>query len=177
MVRIDARTVVRFAEKDIGRVKIKYTVEKTSNNHDAPIPQVRRRTNMFTSRPTNKKVRIDEEGSVDDHNLPQDYPDIVESADTAYHAAAPHHHKLEPDPPSDPWEKVRAELLDRFLTLAVHRQADVENRKKALRQEVQEKVNDACSTCSSCGTGEGATRLSDAPGTKDIKVNQPCLCF
>lgn len=175
MVKIDARTIVRLTEKDIGRVKIRYRVEKTSNNHDAPLPQVRRRTNMFTSRRSNKKVRKDEEGSFDDHNLPQDFPDIVESADTAYHVAAPHHNKLDPDPPLDPWEKVRLELLDRFLTLTVQREADVEKRKEALRHEVQERVNDACSTCSSCGTGEGATCLSDAPGNKDIKVNQPCL--
>jgi hypothetical protein len=175
MVKIDARTIVRLTEKDIGRVKIRYRVEKTSNNHDAPLPQVRRRTDMFTSRRSNKKVRIDEEEGFDDHNLPQDFPDIVESADTAYHIAAPHHNKLEPDPPLDPWEKVRQELLDKFLTLTVQREADVEKRKEALRHEVQERVNDACSTCSSCGTGEGATCLSDAPGNKDIKVNQPCL--
>jgi hypothetical protein len=53
----------------------------------------------------------DEEEGFDDHNLPQDFPDIVESADTAYHIAALHHNKLEPDPPLDPREKVRQELL------------------------------------------------------------------
>ena len=90
-MKIDPRTIVRLTGKDIGRVKIRYRVEKTSNNHDAPLPQVRRRTDMFTSRRSNKKVRIDEEEGFDDHNLPQDFPDIVESADTAHHIAAPHH--------------------------------------------------------------------------------------
>ena len=111
-------------------------------------------------------MRKDDE--LDDNSFPQDEPDIEESTDAAYHTASLHSNKLEHDTPSDPWKRVRPRIFDKLLTLAATRQDEVTQRKNALKGAIQQRINDICSKCSSCGSV--GTRIIDAPGSRVVKV-------
>jgi hypothetical protein len=167
MLRPDIKKVVQEA---INQCPVRLTVRvNREDTRSAPPHQTQQRrkcSSQVAGGGKNKKLRKDDE--LDENSFPQDEPDIEESTDAAYHTAALHNNKLEHDPPSDPWKKVRPRIFDKLLTLAATRQAEVTHRKNALKGAIQQRINDICSKCSSCGSV--GSKIIDAPGSRVVKV-------
>ena len=74
---------------------------------------------------------------------------------------------LEPDQDSDPWDKVRPKITDRYISSAEQRELELKTRREALHARIQGQVDDLCSKCPHCGVG---TRRGATPGNTVIKV-------
>jgi len=168
MLRPDVQKLVQEAINQCP-VRLTFRVDREDDSFSAPprhTQQRRKYTSQLAGGGGNKKLRKDDE--LDDNSFPQDEPDIEESTDAAHCTAALRNNKLEHDSPSDPWKNVRPRILDKLLTLAPTRQDEVTHRKNALKGAIQERINDICSKCSSCGSV--GTRIIDAPGSRVAKV-------
>jgi hypothetical protein len=164
MLRPDIKKVVQEA---ISQCPARFTFRVDREDTFSAPPQQRRKYSSQTAGGgKHKKLRKDDD--LDDNSFPQDEPDIEESTDGAQHTASLHNNKLEHDPPSDPWKNVRPRIFDKLLTLASKRQDEITQRKNALKGAIQQRINDICSKCSSCGSV--GTRIIDAPGSRVAKV-------
>ena len=160
-------------------VKLRQLVVNSSNDTGAALPRKRRTTSLFASCTRTTKARGAAKGiDADEDVYPDDNADDVEEpAYVGHHFHATHRNKLEVDPPTDPWEKIRTDIKDCFLRQAPRNVEGVKQRKEALQQSIQEKVNAESSRCPSCNIGANQACVPDAPGNKTIKVNQPSLFF
>lgn len=65
------------------------------------------------------------------------------------------------------WDRIRPALLDKLISSICERENETVIRKEALQSQLQQKIEENCASCSSCG---GDHFVEAAPGNKIVKV-------